>query len=166
MVGRTQRLLSPWLGGGIVLVALAVLVRVALGVWGSTAPTVTGDRTEAGQATAEGPTRTNEGGQVTVSVTWQGSAADPRFTVVLDTHAVDLDGYDLRELAVLRTEDGREVQPVAWDAPAGAHHREGTLVFPATTPDGAPLIGTQTRTIELVIRDIADVPERSFQWTL
>jgi hypothetical protein len=166
MVGRTQRLLFPWLGGGIVLVALAVLVRVALGVWGSTAPTVAGNRTETGQATADGQTRTNEGGQVTVSVTWQGSAADPRFTVVLDTHAVDLDGYDLRQLAVLRTEDGREVQPLTWDAPRGGHHREGTLVFPSTTPEGTPLLSSSTRTIELIIRDIAEVPERSFRWTL
>lgn len=165
MIGWTQRSLSPWLGGGVVLLALAVLVRVALSVWGTT-PAAPVAGTQPAPATTQEQTRTNEGGQVTVTVTWQGPAAGPRFDVVLDTHAVDLDGYDLRQLAVLRTGDGREVQPLTWDAPTGGHHREGTLVFPATTPDGTPLIGPTTGTIELVIRDIAEVPERTFQWTL
>lgn len=45
-------------------------------------------------------TRTNEGGQVTIIVTWQGRAAGPIFAVEMDTHAVDLDSYNLRQLAV------------------------------------------------------------------
>jgi hypothetical protein len=165
MLGQTQRSFSPWLGSGVMLLALAVLARVVLGVWGA-APVTPAASTQTSPATTQEKTRTNESGQVTVRVTWQEAAADLRFDVVLDTHAVDLDGYDLRQLAVLRAEDGREVQPIAWDAPPGGHHREGTLVFPATAPDGTLLIGPTTRIIELVIRDIAEVPERSFRWTL
>jgi hypothetical protein len=84
----------------------------------------------------------------------------------MNTHAVDLDGYDLRQLAVLRTENGQGVQPIDWDAPKGGHHRQGTLTFPAKTTDGSPLITLSTRSVEVVIRDVAGVPERTFQWNL
>ena len=83
----------------------------------------------------------------------------------MDTHAVDLDGYDLRLLVALRTDQGREVRPSGWDAPKGGHHRQGTLTFPTTTTDGSPLLEPDTHTIELVIRDVGGVSERIFQWT-
>ena len=51
------------------------------------------------------------------------------FAVAMDTHSVDLDGYDLSTLVVLQTGDGRETMPVSWDAPKGGHHRKGKLVF-------------------------------------
>jgi hypothetical protein len=100
---------------------------------------------------------------VTIKVTWSGLSAGPVFDVVMDTHAIDLDGYNLAQLAVLRV-DGREVQPSGWDAPKGGHHRQGALAFPATAPDGKPLIESDTRAVELVIRDVAGVPERIFRW--
>lgn len=109
-------------------------------------------------------TQTSQGGQVTVSVTWTGSPDELAFAVVMDTHAVDLDGYDLLQLAVLRTTAGVEVQPTVWDAPPGGHHREGTLSFPTTSADGNPVIEADTRTFELAIRDVAGVPERVFRW--
>lgn len=111
-------------------------------------------------------TQTTEGGQVTIAVTWLGPSDGPVFGVVMDTHAVDLDAYDLFQLAVLRTDQGQEVQPIGWDAPSGGHHREGTLTFPPDTPDGSLLIGPSTRGLELVIRDVAGVPERVFRWVL
>ncbi|MBI3971777.1 MAG: hypothetical protein HY332_10860 [Chloroflexi bacterium] len=111
-------------------------------------------------------TQTSEGGQVTVKVTWPGPSAGPVFTVAMDTHSVDLDGYDLKQLAALRTDDGREVRPSAWQAPKGGHHREGQLTFPASLGNGTPLISPTTRAIELVIRDVTGVAERRFRWTL
>lgn len=104
-------------------------------------------------------------GQVTLAVTWQGPKALV-FTVAMDTHSGSLDGYDLGQLAMLRTDQGREVPPSAWDAPNGGHHREGILTFPATTASGSPIIEPNTRAIELVIRNVGDVPERVFRWTL
>jgi hypothetical protein len=109
-------------------------------------------------------TQTSEAAQVTVAVTWDGPATGPIFRVVMDTHAVDLDGYDLRQLAVLRTDRGAELRPIGWDAPKGGHHRSGTLSFPATAADGSAAIDPTTRTVELVIRDVAGVPERRFEW--
>ncbi|HET7271065.1 MAG TPA: hypothetical protein VFI90_08245 [Rubrobacter sp.] len=111
-------------------------------------------------------TRTSEGGEVTVAATWKGRSAGPVFEVAMDTHSVDLDGYDLKKLAVLRTGGGEEVRPSAWDAPKGGHHREGTLAFPKRTPGGSRIIGPDTRRIELIIRDVAGVPERRFEWKL
>ena len=110
--------------------------------------------------------QTNEGGQITVKVIWQGRNAGPVFTVEMDTHVVNLDGYDLRQLATLRTDQGQDIQPVSWNAASGGHHRNGTLTFPATTASGAPLLGPDTRSITLVIRNVGDVAERTFTWTL
>jgi hypothetical protein len=121
------------------------------------------DRSNGRETDTKGMTRTVEGGSVTVAATWEGLAADPVFDITMDTHSVNLDDFDLSKLAVLRV-DGVEVQPIEWDAATGGHHREGTLTFSATAPDGSLLIGPETATIELVVRDVAGVPERIFQW--
>ncbi|MBI3964990.1 MAG: hypothetical protein HY329_05080 [Chloroflexi bacterium] len=110
--------------------------------------------------------QSSEAGQVQVVVTRQTDAATPTFEVTLDTHSVDLDGVDLGQLAVLRTGTGAEVRPTTWDAPNGGHHRKGHLSFPATTADGKSVIDEGMRSVELVIRDVAGVAERSFRWTL
>ena len=112
------------------------------------------------------PTQIIDGGNVTVKVTWPGVAAGPAFDVVLDTHEIDLDSYDLVKLALLRTDDGREVAPISWNAPKGGHHRQGLLAFPSSGADGKPILGSTTRTIELIVRDVAGVPQRSFRWAL
>lgn len=90
-----------------------------------------------------------------------GKSAGPVFAVAMGTHAVDLDGYDLRQLAVLRTDKGQELQPASWNAPTGGHHRSGMLIFPATFADGTAVIGTNTRSIELIIRNVAGIAERT-----
>lgn len=109
-------------------------------------------------------TQINEGGEVTVKATWLADQERPTFLVTLDTHSVTLDGYDLAQLAVLRV-DGVTVSPVRWDAPAGGHHREGTLTFPSIGNHGNQLITEQTQKVELVLRGIGDVPERVLTWT-
>lgn len=117
-------------------------------------------------ALADSETQIAQAGQVTIKATWQGSDIGPTFTVVLDTHAVDLDTYDLLELAVLRTDQAEEVLPIGWDAPAGGHHRQGTLTFPRTRPDGSPILAGETRLIELSVRDVGGVPETVLKWVL
>jgi hypothetical protein len=111
-------------------------------------------------------TQTVQAGQVTIKATWHGSDAGPIFTVVLDTHAVNLDAYDLSQLAVLRTDQAVDVVPMIWDAPAGGHHREGTLTFPLEQVDGSLVISGETRMIELRIRDVGGVPETVLTWVL
>lgn len=103
-------------------------------------------------------TRTHSGGGVTVKVTYlnpQGTDG-PRFQVVLDTHSVDLDVYDLRELASLRDGGGQTLRPTEVQYKGGGHHRQAILAFPESF---APV-----KSLELVIRDVAGIKERAFRW--
>ncbi len=101
-----------------------------------------------------------------MSVTWQGPSAGMVFDVVMDTHSVDLDAYDLSQLSVLMADDGHEAASLSWDAPKGGHHRQGKLTFRDMALDGKPLITSGTKGIELTIWDVAGVQQRSFKWTL
>lgn len=98
---------------------------------------------------------------VTVKVTARNTAADTatwEFGVVLDTHSQELSD-DLLRSAVLRTDDGRELAPTAWKgAPAGGHHREGTLEFAAPKP--------RPKSLEIRIQRPGEAEPRSFRWSL
>ena len=144
------------------LVTLIVLTFVLAGC--GTIATTSSAATPAAATTTSESTQVNEGGAVTVTATWVGAASGPIFTIAMNTHSVDLDAIDLTALATLNA-DGIHVRPTSWGAPAGGHHREGALSFPTTTDDGRTVIGPETKMIELVIRDVADVPERTFRWT-
>ena len=87
--------------------------------------------------------------------------------VKLDTHAVDLDQYQLEKLALLRDAQGREVQALGLESPSGSgHHREGVLTFPGTDVSGKPLLSPETKSLTLTIRGIGGVSERVFRWQL
>ncbi len=105
-----------------------------------------------------GVTRTNTSGGVTVKVTYLNSqgTADARFDIALDTHSVNLDAYDLKDLSLLRDEVGREYQATRVENKGSGHHRQITLVFPKPSLD--------VKKLELVIRDMAGVKERVFRW--
>lgn len=79
------------------------------------------------------------------------------FFVVLDTHSQDL-ADDLAKTVVLLTDDGRQLQPLAWKGPgAGGHHREGVLEFAAPKP--------YPKAIELKMQRPGETDARSFRWT-
>ncbi len=108
-------------------------------------------------------TQSSDGGNVTIDVEWLGLDGDRlSFAVAMNTHSVDLDGYDLGELAVLRDEHGNEYRPESWDSAPGGHHRNGTLTFDA--PDSVE--NGEAAVVEMVIRDIAGVGERVLTWHL
>ncbi|MBI2985357.1 MAG: hypothetical protein HYY45_01180 [Deltaproteobacteria bacterium] len=111
-------------------------------------------------AAASGLTRTHSGGGVTVKATYLNphSPGDVRFQVTLDTHSVDLDEYDLKDLSLLRDETGKTYQSTRVDNKGSGHHRQITVIFPKVSPE--------TRWLELVIKDIAGVKERSLRWDL
>ncbi|MGE5219778.1 MAG: hypothetical protein ACM3SP_22485 [Chloroflexota bacterium] len=112
-----------------------------------------------GAALPEG-TRTNSGGGVTVSVTPLDSTAqgDLRFQIAMNTHSVALDGYDLKSLAVLRDGAANIYHPTSVETKGSGHHRQATLTF------GKPKNGVKH--IELVVKGVAGVHERVFQWDL
>ena len=111
-------------------------------------------------------TQSSSGGSVTIDVTWE-NLRDPsalRFSVAMNTHSVELDGFDLGKLTTLRNDQGQEVSPESWDAPQGSHHRSGTLIFPAKDGSGKPIVGPGVKSLDLVIRDVAGVKERVLKW--
>jgi hypothetical protein len=109
---------------------------------------------------APGLTHSNLGGGVTVKVTYlvPPTAGETRFEVVLDTHTANLEGYDLKQLAMLRDETGKTYEPIRIENKGSGHHREVIVVFPEFT-SGA-------KQFELVVKGIAGVKERTFRWDL
>lgn len=104
-------------------------------------------------------TQTSVGGQVTVVVDWVGPTGGTVFDVTLDTHSVDLDALDLSD-ALLRNDRAESMTPTPWAAPAGGHHRQGSLAFagdPASFLRGA-------QWIELMLSGIGDLPTRTLRW--
>jgi manganese oxidase len=112
-------------------------------------------------------TQSAEAGAVTIQVTplnlHELPAATLDFQIVMDTHSVDLD-VALAQMAFLRV-DELEIAANAWQAPAGGHHVEGTLSFPAVDDSGRRWLDGATA-VTLVIRDLADVTERPFTWDM
>lgn len=110
-------------------------------------------------------TVTSNEGDVTLSVTWKGVIDDGIvFDVVMDTHTVNLDNYDLAKMAVLRGSQGRQVIPISWAAPPGGHHRSGILIFPMKDSSAQPLIEQATQRVELSISNVGGVLSRHFEW--
>jgi hypothetical protein len=81
-----------------------------------------------------------------------------KFEVRMNTHSIDL-SQDMVAVTICRDDQGREYLPVSWQgSPPGGHHRQGILEFPA-------LEGNPDR-VTLIIKNIANVPERTFEWKL
>ncbi|MBI4288822.1 MAG: hypothetical protein HY671_10390 [Chloroflexi bacterium] len=102
------------------------------------------------------PTQSHAAGAMTIQATPQGKLVtgtrELTFQIVMDTHSVDLDVYDLKELTVLRNGAGGEFKPTSWQAPKGGHHRDGTLAF--ASPDTSGLLTTDSRFMELYVKDM------------
>jgi hypothetical protein len=134
-----------------------------------------GGQPQSGQQTAAMPqnlTQQDAQGAVTVEVTLltpDKPRADGKLAVQvkLDTHAVDLDQYQLEKLAVLRDAQGREISALGLESPSGSgHHRQGVLTFPGTDAGGKPVLGPEAKALTFILRGIGGVPERVFRWQL
>ena len=102
--------------------------------------------------------QTNSAGGVTVKVTYLNPDATdgPRFQVVLDTHSVNLEAYDLKSIAVLRDDTGKAYASTSVENKGSGHHREAIVSFSKLSVDA--------KRVELVIKDVAEVKERVFRW--
>lgn len=82
----------------------------------------------------------------------------PRFKLEFNTHSVELD-FDVSNIAELTVSSGKIVKEATWEgSPPGGHHREGILSFTGDLTD--------TKSVTLVLRDIAGVSKREFTWQL
>ncbi len=110
-----------------------------------------------------GFTQTNAGGAVEIQVKWLADKKDSLvFDVSMNTHSVDLDKYDLKQLAVLHDSQGNEYQPLSWNSAPGGHHRSGKLTF--TVPSS--LKEDSTKFLHMVIRNVDGISERNLEWDL
>ena len=100
------------------------------------------------------------GGGVTAKVAFLNpkSGDEPRFQIVLDTHSVNLDGYDLKTLASLRDDAGKAYASTGMENKGSGHHRETTVSFAK--------VSAEAKRLELVIKDVAGINERVFRWNL
>ncbi len=100
------------------------------------------------------------GGGVTVAVTPLSGTDDvPTFSVTLDTHSVNLEVYDFEQIVRLLDERGGELAPTAVEGTeGGGHHRKATVRFVWPRP--------RPKSLEVVVKDVAGVPERVFRWTI
>ncbi len=80
------------------------------------------------------------------------------FDIAMNTHSVDLSN-DMLKAVVLRDDTGKEYTPTAWDGPTGGgHHRGGKIKFGE--------LATGAKSVTLIVKGIAGVPERTFKWGL
>jgi len=111
-------------------------------------------------AESSGAVQSVAGGGVTAKVTFLNpkSGDEPRFQIVLDTHSVNLDAYDLKSLASLRDDAGKAYASTGMENKGSGHHRESTVSFAKVSPEA--------KRLELVIKDVAGVKERVFRWNV
>lgn len=82
------------------------------------------------------------------------------FEFVMDTHSGDLTDFSVLEKVSLISGD-KEVLSKEWqETVISAHHRAGRLAFEVGVRQ------LTERELELVIRDLAGIPERRLKWTL
>lgn len=78
--------------------------------------------------------------------------------VAMNTHEVDLSGFDPAKSARLTGSSGVKLDTIKWYEVANqSHHRRGLLVFDGSKSQGSPALG-------LILKDLAGVPERSYRW--
>lgn len=134
------------------------------------APTTVAQATQPAVTTAPGQpkaaippgdlTRTNDGGAVSFAIkplNLGSGASTLDFDVTMNTHSVELN-FDLKQLAVLKTDTGTEVKPSAYQVGSG-HHVESKLSFPADQL-------ARVRILTLSIKNVSGVAERTFTWNL
>ncbi|MBI4059220.1 hypothetical protein HY404_03195 [Candidatus Microgenomates bacterium] len=102
----------------------------------------------------------NSEGPVTVTVAphgWENGVNTWDFDITLDTHSEELN-TDLVAMSLLMDDQGKVFKPLSWEGdPPGGHHRRGILKFKTISP--------RPKSIELKIKNVGGVTERSFRWT-
>ena len=155
---------------GLTVLSLALLALASACTGGDD-----GAESSSGETSGPSPaTQTDSAGSVTVEATWitpehrsgndevQAVADDYAIAdvvllhVEMNTHSVDLSGYDLASLATLDAGVGPEL-PLDWVTISDdQHHTEGVIVFRRPSTAAA---------VTLTLRDIGGVPARTLRWS-
>ncbi len=100
------------------------------------------------------------GNGVTVTATLlTGQPESTAIKLALDTYFVNLIRYDFEELAILHDENGKTYPLTAVEQASSLkqHYRQAILRFDKVAPEA--------KMIELIVKDIAGVKERTFRWS-
>lgn len=114
----------------------------------------------------------SEGGRFATLEKYQNEGKSLLFAVGLTTMSLNLSDYRMEKISFLRDERGREYPAAGWEEGRSAmpsmpyHHRAGFLIFPKVDAAGNPIISDESKSIEIVIKDLAGVEERTFRWNL
>ncbi|HEA47204.1 MAG TPA: hypothetical protein ENH97_02200 [bacterium] len=126
-------------------------------------------------AIAEDLTKKHSGGNVDVTVTLTDvedltsirDKKELKFRVYLNTHSVDLLAYQMDKISFLRDEKGNEYKAESWKTLSeSSHHRSGIIKFSNLDGKGDFIITSSSKSIELVIKELAGIKERVFRWDL
>lgn len=112
------------------------------------------------QSTGKLSPQINEEANVSIEVTPKilENGKDPQFQIALNTHSTDL-SFDVAKIVVLVDDKGNSYSDSNWNgSEPGGHHRNGILTF------NKPL--SNTKYVELIIKDVAGVSERKFRWNI
>jgi len=121
------------------------------------------EQNQASQQTAQKQweTYTSEQEPVLIKATPTELGKDARqwkFIIAFTAHSGDLN-QDPTKVVSLADDKGNIYEPISWEGPGpGGHHREGTLIFNSINPI--------PKYIELKIKDVGGIAERSFKWNL
>ncbi len=102
----------------------------------------------------------NEGGNVTVKVKPKvlKIGEKPSFNIVFETHSVDL-AFDVAQISSFVDDKSNIYSNSNWKGTVpGGHHREGTLTFNTVL--------SETKFVELIIKDVGGVSQRKLKWEL
>lgn len=106
-------------------------------------------------------TKTDEQPPVLIKATPTELGKDVRewkFTVAFTAHSGDLDQDPIKVVSLV-DDKGNSYEAILWEGPGpGGHHREGTLIFNSISPF--------PKFIELKIKGVGGIPERSLRWIL
>lgn len=134
----------------ILLVILAVKLKDSFSITNAINP-----------ASSSLETKESSEGPVTVAVTpgsLEGGLTGWDFDITLNTHSEEL-SEDLVAVSQLIDDHGKSYKPTAWEgAPPGGHHRQGILKFNSISP--------KPKSIELKVKNVGGITERSFKWGL
>lgn len=110
--------------------------------------------------------RENDGGNVTVTVKpiTLKVGEKPVFDLEFNTHSIDLSFNVAKQSYLIYGKGnygyGNRLTDGIWNgSPEGGHHREGTLAFNS-------VLLSETKFVELIIKNVAGVTERKFKWNL
>ena len=112
--------------------------------------------------------RVDSNGAVAVGVTFLNPIEDSEdylsFEVILDTHSVELDQYNLGNMATLFIGDEIKItEGLKWETEGSGHHMIGYLKSPRNY-EGKIIDYLESDFIELEINDLDGVASRKFRW--